>query len=122
MGGKAIPVMLQALQDVVGEAAASKLLNRWRNQYVYVPKRAKNLGALVECIGLEPAIQLSFALGGTTIEMPKNFHAAVARKHRRIARDRKAGMTLAELAKKYDLTQRRIRTILAEQRKLEPSP
>ncbi|AEG60032.1 Mor transcription activator domain protein [Desulforamulus ruminis DSM 2154] len=85
---------------------------RWEND-IMAEDLPEPYSRIVEWVGLENTLKLASELGGRYVYFPKKDVMVRAARDRAICREF-TGYNLADLAKKYDLTDNRIREILAE--------
>ena len=107
----ALPRGLQDIKAHVGLGAALVLAEEYGGGAVYVPSRVRDGQVLARLIGPEKARRLSDAYGGDKLHVPKVDAIERQFRTRRIVTLRKAGRTVASLAREFNLTCRRVRQI-----------
>lgn len=106
------PVVFQEIRKLIGEEAADKLVAHFGGgQPLYIPSKVKPEHRLCQLVGEPVMQQLASEFGGLTIEIPRCFAQRIELRNRQILADRAAGMTQGDIARKYQLTVRAIRTI-----------
>lgn len=119
-----LPQSVQEIADVIGREAALHLIRNSRKYrggrdggkcakvILSVPKRLKPNHRLVEILGLERASQMVEAFGGET-KHPANCNwLHLLERNDEIRRMASEGVANAELAKAFNLTERRIRDLV----------
>lgn len=105
-----------ALMDAIGAAATMALVRHYGGKVVRIPDGSGRPGpfsAWIEAhLGAEAALGLSATFGGEALAVPKLAAQARAARNRLLVKDYDAGLGMLELVRKYDLTERQIRTIL----------
>lgn len=100
----------------IGFEAASKLFKAYGGKQVLIPNGLGRPGPfslwLKENLGEAAVDALQRNFGGERITVPKGKVFAMIARNRHIVADYNAGTPLLDLVRKYDLTERRLRTIL----------
>lgn len=112
-----LPPKLREIAEYCGTDTALLLLEHAGGGYVRAPE-PENLHALhplVEWLGVERAQAFCQAYAGEIIQIPKASAALRTIRNRRIHEERRAGVSLFALARKYGLTQRQIISILGDE-------
>jgi len=108
-------VMLKPLYELIGYKAVMSLIQRWGGSRIYVPMTFNSEEhPIIQSIGLEAAEKLSWKHGGEQLSLPTNMIIANAARDHEILRMRREGKSVAAMAKKFRLSERRVRVILAE--------
>lgn len=110
----ALPASLQELKGIVGAGAALSLTAVYGGRTLYVPAKAGPKHSLTQLLGEEAAQSLCRAFAGDRLSIPKP--DAVLRQLRKqdIIHLREQGEPVSGIAKKYNLTPRRVLQILSE--------
>ena len=115
---------VDCLVEVLGVALALRFAKRFGGGRVYVPQpeRLKPEGAIVATIGLEAGLRLCHEWRGLEIMVPKCVSYLARDRARAIHAERRT-MSVAGLARKYEITERHASRILAEPPPVEePAP
>lgn len=113
MTGHALPIVLEEIKAVAGEAAALKLAAEAGGTRRYVPKRPSAGGCLAQLVGLDAAIVIARLYGGEQIEIPM---AAQWSRLREAAALVAEGLSEAKIARRMRMTERNVRYIKAKLR------
>ncbi len=106
------PGVFQEVQKLIGEEDTAKLVAQYGGcALLYIPVRFKPEHPLCLLLGQEVAQRLTDEFGGISVEIPRACALQIEQRNRLILTDSAAGMSQSELARKYRLTVRRIRTI-----------
>lgn len=122
------PGVLAEIADLIGNEGADAIVNQYGGTSLYVPSCMSYMTIdhpLAKLLGIEAAQKMVPIFGGDDFDIPKADAVKRARRNALIFVDRAAGLSHSALARKYDLTERQIRSILAAQnasKKLRPSP
>lgn len=112
-----LPQQLKDLVDVIGLAAVQRLVQNYGGVRVVVPSTMHADHPLARLLGLETARQLSHHYARERIDVPRAMGAVLAARNATIFRENTVnGISARRLALAYNLTERRIWEILAEQR------
>lgn len=102
---------------VVGEEAAACFARAFAGARVYVPKTLLASHPIAIAIGLQAARDISLALGGDCIEMPRYSDASRRQRDRtEIVRLRAHGQTVATIARAVGCSERHVRKVLNQPR------
>jgi hypothetical protein len=109
-----LPASLQELKGIVGAGATLSLTAVYGGRTLYVPSKAGPDHTLTQLLGAEAAESLCRAFAGDRLSIPKP--DAVLRQLRKqdIISLREQGEPVSGIAKKYNLTPRRVLQILSE--------
>lgn len=112
----AMPQSLKELSEIVGlsDGAIQSLVAEYGGVSLYVPKNVAG-HRLAALIGEDDAVKLSGYYGGEAINIPLCSESRRVARNRGIIRD-SANMSAAELARKYGMSARSVKKILAEAR------
>lgn len=116
-----LPRRVAELVDVVGLAAALKLVELRGGGRLEVPKRAKPEHWLVEHIGLEALTKLVAYYNGERIEIDRCAKVLKMLKEREIVAAFESGASNGQLARKYQYTERGIRILRKRVEKARPA-
>lgn len=108
---------MQPIIEAVGFDAAVTLVARFGGSRILLAREPGERDNLSLLIGLSAARSLSQALGPGLLEIPRCVSWVIARRDEEIAARHLGGETHAELAIRFNLTERHIRNVLAEQRR-----
>lgn len=116
-----LPSRVAELIDVVGLAAALKLVNLRGGRRLEVPKRAKPEHWLVEHIGLDAFAKLVAYYNGERIEIDRCAKLLETIEQQALVADIHNGLSTAQLAEKYSYTERNIRYLKKRVKTAQPS-
>lgn len=116
-----LPSRVAELVDVVGLAAALKLVELRGGGRLEVPKRVKAEHWLVEHIGLEALAKLVAYYNGERIEIDRCFKVLLMIQERVIVAAHDNGASNWQLAKQYGYTERGIRKLRKRVEQAQPS-
>lgn len=99
---------------------ALNLIEAFGGTKIFIPRRqALNVNTeLAQVIGLSKLQMLADQLGNETIEIPMGTPITVAMRNRAIRKDYAAKMTKPQLARKFSVTLRTIRSVINSEEKL----
>ena len=110
--------LADSLVDAIGLVAARRLVREYGGKQIKIPSGSRPGGTfcawLDESLGVEAARALKATFGGETITVPMLYDQMLAARNRLIVADFDGGMSMLELVRKYELTERQIRTILKQ--------
>jgi len=92
--------------------AVEPLMRAFGGLVLHVPKQAGPGHPLVEALGERAAAVLCRYLGGNRFPVPKGFRRMIAARNAAIRRDYDQGVPVAELVRRYGLTERQVWAIL----------
>jgi len=107
-----LPASMRELVSLVGITATLAIVKARGGIRLYVPVNADAEGELATLIGLDPLKNLVDIYAGEEIEIPRCIEALTAIKHQMILDDASNGMTITNIARKYEYTERGIRKAL----------
>ena len=99
------------MDKVIGKEATASLIKNFGGISLYIGKCPSD--AVVDAIGYQAALKLSQAYDGDTIYISNAKAASMALRNSQIKTERLSGRSIAELCRKYNLTNRRISAICA---------
>lgn len=102
---------MEKLWDLIGEDALTRLCIVFGGVKLYVSNSEQLRHKLEIIVGADAAQKIIEAYPGESIEIPNLKPLVLEKRNRGIFADRES-MTMRELAMKYDLTERQIRSIL----------
>jgi Mor family transcriptional regulator len=102
---------LEEIIDIIGHELAARLVNTFGGCSLYVPRRIDETHKIAQCIGWDAAKKLSSRYLNTALLIPRNSALKRRLRNDRISADRKSGLSVNDLAIKYELTTRQIVTI-----------
>jgi Mor family transcriptional regulator len=108
------PVNLLEIVEIIGEAAALKLVNSFGGQTVRIPalRNANSEHALAQCIGIEALTALAKADGGRWLYVAKCERGLRQQRNVEIVKHYSDGMKVESLVQRYGLSDRQIWNIL----------
>lgn len=98
--------------QLIGEEAAAMLAAQYGGTRLYIPATIKPEHDLCQLLGQEAARRLADEFCGMTLEVPRAVISHIGQRNAMILADRAVGMSQRQLAIKYQLTERTIRTII----------
>ncbi len=107
-----LPPTLREIHDLVGRQATLALVERYGGTHVHVPRRCRDDHALTLLLGREPAARFIHHFAGIRLYVAKMDAVLRAARDAEIRRLYDSGLSAARLAQKYDLSERRIWSIL----------
>jgi len=108
---KLLPKRTAELADVIGLAAALKLVERHGGRHIWVPKNASANHWLTELVGMEALEKICAYYGYSQLEIDRCAALVRAIKNQTILAEFNAGLTNGQLALKYNTSERNIRLI-----------
>lgn len=108
-----LPESLVEVRDVIGMDNALKLVTNCGGTRIFVPKRITAQHRLANLLGLKAARELSRHFGGESISVVRGAQALRVLRDKEILTRYSKGARVAELARYFSLTERRIYTILS---------
>jgi len=102
----------QEIEQIVGQDAFAKLVERYGGSRLYVPHTLPPAHPLCQLVGSDTAGKLTADFGGLSIDIPRALAAQIERRNDSILAERSGGITVRKLAFKYRLTERTIRKII----------
>lgn len=96
---------------LIGHEAVATIMQHHGGTRIYIPHRPTWRFPLLLLIGTEAVQSLCKVYGGLNIDVPKGEIAQITTRNRMIADDRQSGMSTADIARKYRLTERGVRYI-----------
>lgn len=101
---------------LLGPEKADRFIAHYGGKQLTIPFGKRRDGAfvlhLIELLGEEGFKSLSARFGGENLTIPRNKAAAFIARNKKIIADYNSGARMLELIKRYDLSERQIRTIL----------
>ncbi|HIJ85227.1 MAG: Mor transcription activator domain protein [Magnetococcales bacterium] len=111
--GARLPESLMEIRETIGLNNTLKLVTNYGGTRVFVPKRIHDQHRLVNVLGLKAANQLSRRFGGESLTLVRGASALRASRNKEIIEQYSKGVRVADLARTFALTERRIYTILS---------
>ena len=111
-----LPGVLREIEALIGLAGTLRLAETYGGVRLYVPMQMHDGHALAQLLGLDAAQRLAEVFGGIEhFDIPKAAAVTRAVRNRQMAAERaQAGLSIRQLALKYQLTERQVRNILGE--------
>ncbi len=106
--------ILDGLTELIGEEAADKIIEKFGGTRLYVPHLPKLGDVLTGAVGNAAAQRLAQAFGGDRVEVPNP-----PPRRTLIVHLRRAGLSVAAIARAVHCTRRRVFQILAEARTVQ---
>lgn len=102
--------------STIGPEAAARFFKAYGGKQMVIPYGTGRPGTLswnlVDLLGEDGYRKLTARFGGEYMTVPKNMAAALVGRNRQIVADHAAGAGMLDLIRRYNLTERRLRTIL----------
>ena len=111
-----MPSLIQELADAIGGPALEKLLGEYGGVHLRVPIRARPGHRLEHVIGDWAFKRLCATFGGECLSMPKRQSVRLEQRNLEIVAERMQGESVETIARRHDLTVRRVFSILAQHR------
>ncbi|MBF0422318.1 MAG: hypothetical protein HQL73_04935 [Magnetococcales bacterium] len=111
--GVRFPDSLKAICDAIGLDDTIKLVSTLGGTRVFIPKHIGAGHRLVHLLGWKAARKLSLLFGGECLSVVRGAPALRAQRNKEIIAQYNRGVRVADLARSFALTERRIYTILA---------
>lgn len=105
------PGIFQEISAMIGIEATAKLVAEYGGTRLYIGSSLNPDKELFKLLGQEIAQKLTREFGGLRPEIPRGVKAHAYQRNEKIRADRATGMTVRELARKYEFTERTIRKI-----------
>lgn len=120
---KFLPDSIKELLDVVSVEAVIVLIERYGGTRVSVPKTALADHPLTALLGMDDFSKLCVYCQGTnSLDIPRCTSARTALRDSQLLKDSRAGLGLAELARKYEIGERGVSKALRRIEKHEYQP
>jgi|SRR5690554_5167497 len=107
-----LPASMAELVDIIGLPAVLQLMKAFGGTEVWVPEKLSHAHDLVAAIGPEAAQTLCEYMARERLKVPRGKAIEIEVRNRGIRRERQEGSKLAELARRYKLTDRQVLNIL----------
>lgn len=108
--------LADSLVDTIGLEAAKRLVREYGGKQIKIPDGSGRAGSfsawLDEALGIEAARALKAVFGGESITVPMLYDQMLVARNRLILADYDGALSMLELVRKYQLSERQIRTIL----------
>jgi hypothetical protein len=112
--------VFKEIVDAIGEDGAHALIKQYGGTRLFVPLSIPDGHRLVVLLGMESAQKLCASFGGQEhFDIPLGAARKRARRNAQIYADRADGMSVPGVARKYHMSERGVRLILAARRKPE---
>jgi len=109
-----LPASLRDMAQHCGPALALKVAEHYGGCHLSIPQDADNAPALVAVLGETMAVTLCAVYGGEILTIPRAINARRHVRNQVIQAGRRAGATLRELARRFDLTERQVSNIVRD--------
>ncbi|MBL4906955.1 MAG: hypothetical protein JKX94_05835 [Sneathiella sp.] len=106
-----LPESLQEIAEIIGIGPAIKLSIDFGGTEEYIPKKMSKNHKISISIGFEAATELAHWAGGGRLDIPRAVAVHKGKRNKEIYADLKTGHSKKYLARKHNLTTRRIRQI-----------
>lgn len=110
------PSLIVTISEAVGDEAAMALFIRFSGRHLLIPKQPNPDHLIEQAIGTEKAALLRKRFAGEVITFPTCIAEMRKIRDDKILKDRRKGMMQADLATKYQLSERQINTIINRQK------
>jgi hypothetical protein len=111
-----LPFNLLEVVQITDEDTTMRLVYHFGGSRIYIPKYPKEGKGISQAIGLEAANKLAANYGGDYLHIPFCKALKQEMRDRQILAARRQGAKTAELAKQFNLSQRRVQEIIADQK------
>lgn len=108
------PALIGDIAEVVGDEAALALFIRFNGRHLTVPHRCPAGHLIEQTIGKEKAAQFCKFYKGENLDFPRGAVLLRKARNKAIIEEAKTGVPRADLATKYQLTERQIYKIISE--------
>jgi Mor family transcriptional regulator len=106
------PQLLFDLAEVVGDDAMIKLFTRFAGRHLSIPETCPPGHLIEEIIGAEKAALLCQTYQSELLIFPTCTYLLIKIRNQNMRADRQAGMKLCDIATKYQISSRRVCSIL----------
>ncbi len=103
---------MEELIEILGGDAANLFITAFGGQVINIPANVYPAHRIAVAIGFDAALKLSSRWGKLSVSVPKRSSINLQDRNFKIKADRLRGMTLNELALKYQITSRQVSSIL----------
>lgn len=110
------PTRIQEIAEYIGEDLALTLFINYAGRHLAIPKIGTLDNSIESLIGDEAAQRLFYYFGGEVLQIPNGKQMLVDLRNPEIFKDWAGGMTQADIATKYHLTERQINKIIWQQK------
>lgn len=110
----ALPPLLAELAEVIPLQAALKLSDHYGGTRLYIPGVPAPESGLVALLGPRTVRALSRRYGGETLEVPRSAALKRSLRNEELRHRRAAGESVTTLVRRFGLTARQVRNILAQ--------
>ncbi len=114
-----VPGSLLELKHIAGGAAALSLVFTYGGCRIYMPSNIRPNHPLSSLLGYSASLALAKAYGGCRINIPKIDAILRQLRIKDIRHDRSRGASIEYLARKHNLSRRRVQQLLAQPRSRE---
>lgn len=109
-----LPESLQSVRDIIGLEKTLELVGHCGGTRVFIPRSMRETHRLAQLLGLRAARQLSHHFGGECLSIVRGAPAQREMRNRKIIDQYNKGEKVADIARSFALTERRIYTILSD--------
>lgn len=117
-----LPDSIKELLTIISVNAVAILIKQYGGTRLQVPNKTTTLHKLMDQIGLEDFNALCARYGSTSLDLPRCVKALAAVRNSQILRDKRNGLSLAQVARKYNMTERGVSKALRRIEKQEYQP
>ncbi len=117
-----LPQSIHELMAIISLKSIDLLIKNYGGTRVQIPKKAHALHELAELIGMEDFNALCARYGSTALDLPRCVKALAAVRNSQILKDKREGLSLAQVARKYHMTERGVSMALRRIEKQEYQP
>ncbi|MBF0140641.1 MAG: hypothetical protein HQL74_10220 [Magnetococcales bacterium] len=108
------PESLQAVRDVIGLEKTLELVGNCGGTRIFIPRSMSESHRLAHMLGLSAASKLSRHFGGESLSVVRGASALRELRNRKIIDQYNKGEKVADIARTFALTERRVYTILSK--------
>ena len=117
-----LPNSMHELMTIVSPRSVELLIKNYGGTRVQIPKKAHAKHELAELLGMEDFNALCARYGSTALDLPRCIKVLAAIRNSQILKDKRGGLSLAQVARKYHMTERGISMALRRIEKQEYQP
>ncbi|MBF0215062.1 MAG: hypothetical protein HQM00_16120 [Magnetococcales bacterium] len=108
-----MPNSMCEIAEIIGKEGAITLIQEYGGTRIFVPRKLRVQNKLATLLGIEQALKLSQHFGGETLNIVRGADMLRQKRNREIIQLYDSGKRVPDLARAYNLTERRIYDILS---------